>query len=142
MADVELLEELNAAATAVGRVVRLPAQLAEALVANLSEAFVTNDASQWWWQVLRVPSRRIEYGSGDGIAILFDLIKAENSAVLVVTEDTHPPLALYEGAPEAIVEVIRQCRFFEYAVAAPDAGWAVFDTHMNELIVVGRLVAA
>jgi hypothetical protein len=140
MADAELLQELEVAANKVGRVKRLPAGAADALVRNLSATFVTAGASQCWWESLRVPSKRLAYGSGDGIAILSDLVKAERSVVLVVTEDAHPPLALYEGEPEVIFEVIRQCRFFEYALSSPDASWIVFDTHMNELISAGRLV--
>jgi hypothetical protein len=140
MADVELLKELDAAAIEVGRIRFLPARTADALVKSLSETFVSNVAAQWWWESLRVRSKHFSYGSEDGISILLDLVKDENSVVLVVTEDAHAPLALYEGEPEAIVEVIRQCRFFEYALAAPDASWIVFDTHMNQLIAAGRIV--
>lgn len=140
MADAELLKELEVAAVQVARVKCLPVGTADAFVRSLSDTFVSNAAAQWWWESLRVPSKHFRYGSGDGISIMLELIKAEKSVVLVVTEDTHPPLALYEGEPGAIVELIRECRFFEYALAAPDASWIVFDTHMNELIAAGRIV--
>jgi hypothetical protein len=140
MVDAELLQELEAAAANLGGIKRLPEQDADKFVRDLSAAFMTNRASQWCWESLRAPINCIHYGSADGTSILLNLIKTESCAVLVVTEDADPPLALYEGRPDALISLIRECRFFEYALAARDTSWIVFDTHMNELLVAGRLV--
>jgi hypothetical protein len=141
MVDAELLRELEAAAANLGGITRLPEQDADKFVRDLSAVFMTNGTSRWWWESLRTPINCIAYGSEDGTSILLDLIKTETCAVLVVTEDADPPLALYEGKPDALISVIRECRFFEYALAARDASWIVFDTHMNELLVAGVLVS-
>jgi hypothetical protein len=141
MVAAELLQELEVAAANVGRVKRVPDAIADAHIKHLADTFVANDTALWWWESLRVPSKRFEYGSGDGISMLLDMVRSERRVLLVVTDDADPPLALYEGEPEAIADVLRQCRFFEYALAAPDASWIVFDTHMNELIVAGRLIS-
>lgn len=138
--DETLLAELDAAVNKIAGVRRLPEVSAEACIQQLQASFVQNTTARWWWEALSVPSVRKPYGSGDGLSCLLNLVQSEPSVVLVVTDDSDPPWVAYEGAPKRIVDVLRDCRFFEYAIAAPDASWIVFDTHLNELVIAGRLI--
>ena len=45
-----------------------------------------------------------------------------------------------DGNPTAVVRLLRECRFFEFIIAARDGSWVIFDTHDNELVLAGRLV--
>ena len=140
MIDKTLLEELDSAVGKVAGVKRLSDAAAQACIQQLQESFVKNVTPRWWWEALCVPSVRKSYGSDDGLSCLLSLVQSEPSVVLVVTDDSDPPWVAYEGVPNSIVDVLRDCRFFEYAIAAPDASWIVFDTHLNELVIAGRLI--
>jgi hypothetical protein len=141
MIDADLLDELDAAAAGIGGMNRLSAAAAAVCVQQLCEKFVADSAHRWWWESLAVPSKRLNYGNGDGLAVLTDVVSRERGVVLVVTDDVGPPWVVYEGEAKAIVSALRECRFFEYILAAQDASWIIFDTHMNELVIAGRLAA-
>lgn len=140
MIDEELLAELEVAVREVGGIHSLSEGEAAACVNELANVFVTDSKCQWWWESLKKPSKHIAYESNDGLAILATLIEQESPVVLVVTDDSLPPWPVYLGSMEGVIAVLRECRFFEFFLAAPDGSWMVFDTHMNELVVTGRLV--
>ncbi len=140
MVDSDLLEELDTAAARAGGLALLPAQEARDHVQAIASSFVIDSSCRWWWEALGVPSNRIRYGTANGLSALADLVKSESCAMLVVTDDAEPPWPVYFGNTSHILAVLRDCRFFEYILAAQDGSWVVFDTHMNELVVAGRLV--
>lgn len=140
MTDAGLLKELDAAVNRIGSVRRLSGPAADACVDLLRDSFVETSGHRWWWDALRVPGSTHDYGSGDGLSYLLGLVQLEPTVLLFVTDDSHPPWAVYEGPPKMIVDILRECRFFEYAMAAPDATWVIFDTHHNQLVIAGRLM--
>jgi hypothetical protein len=139
MVDNDLLEELEAAVRSVGGVNSLPEREAADCIRKLASSFVADSNSNWWWESLTKPSKRIAYGSMDGVSILATLVEPKSEVILVATDDSFPPWPVYRGCVGCVIAVLRECRFFEYFVAARDESWIVFDTHMNELVVVGRL---
>lgn len=137
MDDSELISELEAAAEAIGSVTRMPDSRAAALIHELARRHVVDPTSHRWWESLRGSARRIPYGTGDGLARLSDVVGDRTGVHLLVSNEEQPPWPVYTGRVRSIVAMLGECRFFEYIIAASDVSWVVFDTHMNELIVVG-----
>ncbi len=116
----------------------------EAQVATdgLGARFVEDKAAVWWWESLRPPSVHIAYGDTDGLEALLRLIPKEATVRLAVTDDDPPPWLMVEGRIEALVEMLRNLRIFEFWIAPLDGEWVVFDTHVNSLVVAGGLADA
>lgn len=140
MIENDLVVELNLAIEKNGGVASLPAQVAEERVKKIAESFVSDPARRWWWDSIIGPSKRIAYDTADGLARLAELVKQDSDVDLIVTDDSDPPWPVYSGDAKSIIDVLRDCRFFEYILAARDGSWIVFDTHMNELVIAGQLV--
>lgn len=83
----------------------------------------------WWWRLK----------SDNLTELLRSLIGTDDGqAYLLVTDDEPPPWPIYQGPWSALIGVVLEQHFFEYALVASDLSWIVFDTHHDELIVAGR----
>lgn len=136
MVDGELVEELDAASRRLG-IARMPFEAADAYVRGLAEKYIVDPSSLYWWESLKCAMVRIPYGNADGLAKLTGLVDQRSDASLIVTDDERPPWPVYSGDAGKIISMLKDCRFFEYILAANDMSWIVFDTHMNELIGIG-----
>lgn len=132
--DSGLIDELNAACVAVGGVKRLLPAEESTLIDRIARDFIQNPSMIRWWASLRFKSVRFPYGHGSPWDELQRVLADWKTATLVVTDDEAPPWPAYRGSCSAIVEVLQNCRFFEYFLVAPDVSMVVFDTHMNDLI--------
>lgn len=141
MLSKELANELDIVAARIGRITKLAPSEAEALLAKLAEAYVADRSYLRWWESLKVPARSLDYGDGNGLSFLANLVVSQSSALLIVTDEEHPPWPVYLGSAGDIVEMLRGLRFFEFIMTSPDMKWIVFDTHMNRLLTVGSLTA-
>jgi hypothetical protein len=137
MLDAELLDELDEASRNVAGVTRVPAEVAEAYLRDLAEAFVANPSRLHWWESLKGGATRVPYDNDDGLATLESLLGDRTDIRLVVTDEEEPPWPVYAGSGTQLITMLRECRFCEYMVASCDTSWVVFDTHMNELVSVG-----
>ena len=115
----------------------MPADAATACVRGLAETYVADSSSLHWWESLKCIAVHMPYADADGLAQLARLVGQRTDARLVVTDDEQPPWPVYSGDAQKIIEMLRECRFFEYILAAHDMSWIVFDTHMNELVSAG-----
>ncbi|MBL8996485.1 MAG: hypothetical protein JNL44_04125 [Gemmatimonadetes bacterium] len=136
MQDSELFAELEAAANAIDGVQRIPEEEAAALIHELARRHVADPSRHRWWESLRGSAKRVPYGAGDGLAHLLSVVGRRTGVRLFVSNEEQPPWPVYAGDVRSIIAMLGECRFFEYILAPPDLGWVVFDTHMNELIVV------
>jgi hypothetical protein len=134
--DRELLQELTVAASAVGGITKLSNKAAIDLTQQLARAYVADPDCRWWWESVSVPVKRIPYGKADGLSVLAELFDTDCDAILIVTDDEEPPWLMYSGKVRDLIAMLRECRFFEYILVARDSSRIVFDTHMNELVVV------
>ncbi len=139
MIDEDLAAELETARRQVGGIMRLHDDAADMYVSELAKRFVDDGGATWWWESLRPPTKRLNYGHSDGLSMLVNLIDSESDVIMVVTDDAPPPWHVYLARPQKLVALLRECRFFEYFVAATDRRWIIFDTHQNDLILGGTL---
>ena len=115
----------------------MPTEAAAAYVQDLVEIFVTDSSNLHWWEGLKGSATRVPYGSADGLAKLESLLGEQADVRLIVTDEEEPPWPVYAGGALQLIAMLRECRFCEFMMAAPDLSWAIFDTHMNELVSVG-----
>lgn len=113
---------------------KVPPKLADAFVQQLANEYVADQTKTWWWEALKVPATRICYGKSDGLTELARLVGDKLEAMLIVMDDEQRPWPVYSGKVHDIIQVLRNCRFFEYALASRDLSWIIFDTHLNELV--------
>lgn len=137
MIDSDLIEEINAASRSSGRVMALRPDLAASLFNRIADLYVQDSHRVRWWESLKVSAKRVAYGDKDGLSLLENLVNPQDDCVLIVTDDEAGPWPMYVGPCSDLVQVLRSCRFFEYMLAAEDASWVIFDTHLNELLSVG-----
>lgn len=139
MIDQALLGELRDAAPRhnVSEVESIEAQQT---VDSVRQALVRSPGGRWWWDRLQNDAVVIEYGQGDGLAILDQLIREVPSVWLVPTDDEDPPWPVFEGKPESVLDLLKESRFFEYFLTDASNAWAAFDTHHNTVVVTGALV--
>lgn len=139
MIDHSLAHEVEMSAERIGRVHRLSSDETNSRVSRLAETYVKDARALWWWGDLKLPSKRIAYRDHGGLPMWPNMVGPETEAILVVTDDSEPPWIAYSGCARDLAEMLQECRFFEYFVAARDESWMIFDTHENELVVVGTL---
>lgn len=134
MVDGNLVSELDTTSLRIGRISKLAPDAASEYVRGLAQAYVRDPSSLRWWESLKVCAECLPYGDADGLSLLAKLGESRNDVMPVVTDDEHPPWPVYTGDLQKIFALLRECRFFEYILAAQDMSWVFFDTHMNELI--------
>lgn len=118
----------------------LTAVESQAATDALRARHVNDPATIWWWTSLRPPTFRVSYGDADGLEVLRSYVPEQATVRLAATDDEQPPWLIVEGRIDALIEMLRELRIFEYWVAPVDGEWMVFDTHDNALIVAGALV--
>jgi hypothetical protein len=109
------------------------------LVEAIAERYLAGRQSLWWWNNLKVPSKTVVYGKEDGLALLRDLLPERTDLVLVVTDEAVAPSGAARGNAAHLVQLLRDCWGFEFALVPGDLAWIVFDTHHNALVIAGRL---
>lgn len=139
MIGTDLIEEIDENSERIGGITRLEPSAAAVYIQRIADTYVTDPSRLWWWDVLKVPTNRLSYGDTNGLLMLAKLVRNQRDTILVVTDDNEPPWPVYSGGAESIVKMLQDCRFFEYILAAKDMAWIVFDTHMNELVIAGRI---
>ena len=137
MLDIDLVEELDEASRKIPGVSRMSPMAAAAYVEGLAEAFVADASRLHWWEALKGTASRVRYGKADGLVKLEGLLAEHADVRLVVTDEEEPPWPVYAGTALQLLAMLRECRFCECVLAAPDMRWVVFDTHMNELVTLG-----
>lgn len=142
MIDSELLGDIRKVILEIGGVYELPGDEAETFCQRLASRYVGDRKQRWWWATLAQPSCVLRYGDRDGLAMLYNLLASKPVIYLGVTDDEEGPWPVIVGDSRTICALLREVRFFEYFVADPDFNWVVFDTHHNELVVVGERVSA
>jgi hypothetical protein len=141
MVSMRLIEELDKASAEIGGISKVQPDVAASYVQQLMDMYVADPSRLWWWEALKVPSDHLRYGDTDSLNMLASLIDEKECSILIVTDDSPPPWPIYCGRTEGLIEMLRNSGFFEYAIAAEDLSWVVFDTHMNELVRIGgRLI--
>jgi hypothetical protein len=130
--------EVLVAASRIGLVV-LEDQEFSYLIDGIRRRYLASRPSIWWWDSLKVPSRRIDYGDNSGLARLRAILPDRNDLVLVATDEVAVPHGGVRGSAVQLVQLVGDCSGFEFAVVPPDLEWIVFDTHHSELVIAGQL---
>jgi hypothetical protein len=138
--DEELLDELRVLLTSMDCLRKLSDSEAVAAIDEVARRFVDKEESVWWWQSLKCDSVTLPYRDSDGLVLLGELVPAESTIRLVVTDDQPRPWPVFEGEAPKFWDLFRELRFFEYFIASEDSQWVVFDTHHNALVVTGAIL--
>ncbi len=110
----------------------------QAFIDRLAERFVDDRQRKWWWEGLPGVVTRIPYGEEDGVALLDERFGNQRDVRLVVTDEESTPRGVVSGSASALLRLVSQAPFFEFAFADPELRWVAFDTHHNEVIIAGE----
>lgn len=135
--DDDVLEELLLSSRSFPRIRQLSSGDAAELCEHVATKFVRDPHAKWWWTVLGDGTTTHRYGDQDGLEVLEALLPAADEVTLVVTDDESRPWPALRGPLGELLRMLREMRYVEFFVVPPDTGWVVFDTHHNELVVVG-----
>ena len=139
MLDPELSRELHAYAVSHS-LTELDEKVASEMCSSIRRKFVGHSGTQWWWDSLSCKCATIDYGDSDGLALVRSLLAQENSLIIAITDDEHPPWPALLGTTESVLGLLSELRFFEYFLTDQANNWVVFDTHHNSLVVAGSLL--
>jgi hypothetical protein len=116
-------------------VLRLPPELGAWWIGEFRDRYVENPSVSWWWDALAVPTRAIQYGDADGLALIEDTVRDWGPLALVVTNEQPEPVACFLGLAKDLVAAIREVVNFEFILCSIDLNRWVFDTHDNVFLV-------
>jgi hypothetical protein len=71
--------------------------------------------------------------------VLASILPRGTDLVLLVTDESAIPSGAVRGSAEQLVQLLRDCPGFEFAMIPSDLRWIVFDTHHNTLVGAGEL---
>lgn len=140
MIEPELTEAIRRAIQRFPGMKELPFPEASDLLDAVAKRHVADPAQLWWWTAPRGAHETIPYGEKDGLDEIARIVPARSAAFLAVTDDEPRPWPVFEGTTADLLSVLREVRFCECFLGAADLEWFVFDTHHNELVVMGSLV--
>jgi hypothetical protein len=114
----------------------LPPDDTSVLIGDVSRHLALGPARKWWWEAAaRAKRRRYE---GEGLSTVDKLVLARVGPLyLVITDDEAPPWIAVSGKWPTIRSLLEESRFFEFFIVDGARAWAMFDTHHNELVIVG-----
>lgn len=112
------------------------------LIEGIRQRYLASRVSRWWWSSLKVPSKTIDYGEQDGLALLLAILPDRSDLILVVTDESIVASGAVRGSAVELSQLLRDCFGFEFAIVPADLVWIVFDTHHNALVGAGRLGTA
>lgn len=109
----------------------------ESLILEVAVKFVRDRRHHWWWENLRELPKRIQY-QDDGLALLDGILEHDTGLLnLVITDDEEAPWPMIVGTWNDLRSYLGSLHFFEFFLFDASQSWMVFDTHHNELLVIG-----
>ena len=100
--------------------------------------FVRDSNALWWWESLISSPTIVPYCDDDDfLAKLGRLASQESRAVLLVMGDHGMPDGAIEGPFGSLVSVVWDSISYEFVILHPAGEWAIFDIHLNKLLIVG-----
>lgn len=136
--DLELFQTITAHASTSPEIRVLDTEEAEQLSHLVAERFGFPLDRIWWWEVLPDDAVAVPYEGQQGLDRLLEVLPYQKELLLFVTDDMLPPWPCVSGTSMALVNMLRELRFFEYFVVDSELKWIVFDNHHNVLFALGR----
>jgi hypothetical protein len=137
----ELMTEIRIALARIPTVRELPEREAADLLTSLGTYHVAKPDEAWWWSNLKDEREVIPYGDDDGLQQMARILPRETAVFLAITDDEAPPWPVLSGKVADLLAVLRELSFCEYFLFDIDGTWIAFDTHHDELVIAGTLVA-
>jgi hypothetical protein len=140
----ELLTSIRKAATTRQTVRPLLPDEAAATAAETAGRYVRDPRLTWWWTAIAVPFATLPYADRNALSLIGELLGLTTApkipeGTLFVTDDSPQPWPAFVGPVSELLLLIAEQPYFEYFLVDPCLEWVVFDTHHNELVVVGSL---
>lgn len=138
-----LLDAIRSFVSDRATVIELGPEASAIIATKLTAKYVNDPQALWWWSALGSEPAIIDYeDSSHGLRLLETLTANCDHLILLVTDDTPTPWTCFSGRPQEIIELIAEQPFFELVLTDSHADFAIFDTHHDQLHVVGALVEA
>jgi hypothetical protein len=140
MTKSEEWKSVQSAASRMPSVDTLQAEQLQGAAQMVTSKFLVDSSSSWWWTKLKASPRVVAYSGGEEFfPMLRRLVPEVTQAILLVMNESGPPVGAIQGAFGDLVSVIEDSMFFEFIITPPSGDWAIFDTHHNELLIAGEI---
>jgi hypothetical protein len=111
--DDELMSEIRAYISSNPLVRLLDQGQAEDLANRVAQRFGFVQAQTWWWETTAKPVGSVTYSGVEGLDLLLQVIGIHTEPLLLFVTDDHPPPWPCVVAPApALVDMLREQRFF------------------------------
>jgi len=126
--------ELSIALKNCGLSDQQPGNRAELLEKIKSTFFDGNPRA--WWANFKVKPTILRYEDDSGYLHLAELAPSSARNVWFVVDEGNEEKFIFDAPIEAISEIIKECRFFEYYVVSKDFSWVLAENDHGDLLFV------
>jgi hypothetical protein len=110
----------------------------KALLERIQGTFVAGDPRAWWLSFKTKPTV-LHCEDNNGYLRLSELAPASTKNVWFVVDESNEEKFVFDVPFHAIAEIIKECRYFEYYVVAPDFSWLIAENDHGDLLFVTEL---
>lgn len=112
---------------------------ATAIIEKIKKNYVSGNPRAWWLS-LKNKIDTLHYEDNSGYKYIAEIVEnkfsqAHNSYVFFLADENNEQMYLYKIPLNALVFVIKQCRYFEYYVVSEELSWLVCENDHGEIIV-------
>lgn len=118
---------------------------AQEIISMIKNVFVNDNYSPWWLSLkhrLSVTSYPDDTGYKNILRIVTDKFKRGkicDDNVFIIADEGNACMCLYKIALESLINIIENCRFFEYYIVPYDLSWLICENDHGDLIVCSRM---
>ncbi|MBR8062609.1 MULTISPECIES: DUF6756 family protein [Burkholderia] len=113
----------------------------EALLRKIHGIFVDGNPRAWWTSLKEKPIV-FQYEDDSGYLHLAELAPSSTRDVWFVVDEGDEEKFIFDAPIQAISEVIKECRFFEYYVVPKDFSWMLAENDHGDLLFVTSMTDA
>lgn len=107
----------------------------KALLERIQETFVAGNPRAWWLSFKKKPTV-LHCADDSGYLRLAELAPPTTKNVWFVVDESNEEKFVFDVPINAVSEIIRECRYFEYYVISPDFSWLMAENDHGDLLFV------
>ncbi|MFC0397417.1 DUF6756 family protein [Paraburkholderia rhizosphaerae] len=108
------------------------------LLEKIQRTFVAGDPRAWWLS-FKIKPAVLHCEDNNGYLRISELAPTSTKNVWFVVDESNEEKFVFDVPVQAIAEIIKECRYFEYYVVAHDLSWLIAENDHGDLLFVTEL---
>lgn len=107
------------------------------ILEKIQDAFVVGNPRAWWTNLKIKPIVR-NYEGDSGYLHIGELAPSSEESVWFLVDEDNEEKFLFDVPLHAVPEIIKECRYFEYYIAAQDLQWLLAENDHGDLLFMAK----